>query len=97
MTCSGWRGGCSGSLRSNQPACPFETGRHLFRSSLDQARAGAAVLDVVVVEHNVGVWEWRVFDRDGTTILNGFEITRRAARDSGDRALFKLLVTGWDR
>ena len=55
------------------------------------------MLDVVVVEHNVGVWEWRVFNRDGTTILNGFEITRRAARDSGDRALFKLLVTGWDR
>ena len=55
------------------------------------------MLDVAVAEISPGKWEWRVFDRDGITIMNGFENTRRAARESGDRALFQLLVSGWDR
>jgi hypothetical protein len=53
------------------------------------------MLEVVIFERSPSKWEWRVFDRHGTTIINGFEGTRRAAKYKGDRALFILLASGW--
>jgi hypothetical protein len=55
------------------------------------------MFDVLIIERDQSRWEWRVCHRDGTTIMNGFESTRRAAKHSGDRALFTLLASGWDR
>jgi hypothetical protein len=40
---------------------------------------------------------WRVCDRQGATIMNGFETTRQAATYRGNRALFHLLAFGLDR
>jgi hypothetical protein len=56
-----------------------------------------AVLEVLITKQCPTKWEWRVCDRQGTTIRNGFETTRRAARYRGYRALFHLLAFGWDR
>jgi len=55
------------------------------------------VLEVVITELSPNKWEWRLYDRHGTTMMNGFEGTRRAAKYSGDRALFMLLASGWDQ
>jgi hypothetical protein len=54
-----------------------------------------AVLDVVITERSPTRWEWRVCDRQGSTIIGGFESTRPAAKYNGNRALFLLLSTGW--
>jgi hypothetical protein len=53
------------------------------------------MLEVLIVEHAVDRWEWRVCDPAGLAILNGFTRTRRAARYHGDRGLFTLLARGW--
>jgi len=55
------------------------------------------VLVVVITEFSPSKWEWRVCDRRGATIMNGFEGTRRAAKYGGDRALFLLLASGWNQ
>jgi hypothetical protein len=55
------------------------------------------MLEVVIFERSPSKWEWRVCNRHGATILNGFECTRRAAKCKGDRALFILLASGWDQ
>jgi hypothetical protein len=56
-----------------------------------------AVLEVQVTKQSPTKWEWRVCDRQGVTIMNGFESSRRAAKYRGYRALFHLLAFGWDR
>jgi hypothetical protein len=56
-----------------------------------------AVLEVLITKQSPTKWEWRVCDRQGATIMNGFESTRRAAKYRGYRALFHLLAFGWDR
>jgi hypothetical protein len=56
-----------------------------------------AVLEVLITKRRPTKWEWRVCDRYGTTIMGGFESTRRAAKYRGYRALFHLLAFGWDR
>jgi hypothetical protein len=53
------------------------------------------MLEVVIAERSPSKWEWRVCDRNGTTIINGFESTHRAAKYKGDRALFTLFASGW--
>jgi hypothetical protein len=55
------------------------------------------VLEVLITKQSPTKWEWRVFDRQGVTIMNGSESTRRAAKHRGYRALFHLLAFGWDR
>jgi hypothetical protein len=55
------------------------------------------VLEVLITERRPNKWEWRVCDRQGATIMNGFGTTRRAARYRGNRALFLLLSTRWAR
>jgi hypothetical protein len=70
------------------------------RGSLANERNGGAVravLEVITTERSPTKWEWRVCDRQGTIIMNGFESTRRAAKYKGNRALFHLLAFGWDR
>jgi hypothetical protein len=56
-----------------------------------------AMLEVLITERRPTKWEWRVCDRQGLTILNGFGTTRRGATYRGNRALFHLLAFGWDR
>ena len=56
-----------------------------------------AVLEVLITKQSPTKWEWRVCDRQGATIMNGFGSTRRAAKYRGYRALFHLLAYGWDR
>jgi len=56
-----------------------------------------AVLEVLITKRCQTKWEWRVCDRQGATIMNGSESTRRAAKYRGYRALFHLLAFGWDR
>src|SRR6202048_4729748 len=56
-----------------------------------------AVLEVLITERRPTKWEWRVCDRDGGTIMGGFESTRPAAKYRGNRALFHLLSTGCAR
>ena len=56
-----------------------------------------AVLEVLITKRCPTKWEWRVCDRQGVTIMNGSESTRRAAKYRGYRALFYLLAFGWDR
>jgi hypothetical protein len=58
--------------------------------------AVGAVLEVSIAERAPTKWEWRVCDRYGT-IMGGFESTRPAAKYRGDRALFLLLASGWNR
>ena len=55
------------------------------------------VLEVLITKRSPTKWEWRVCDRQGVTIMNGSESTRRAAKYRGYRALFHLLAFGWDR
>jgi len=55
------------------------------------------MFEVLIIERSPSRWEWRVCDRHGTTIMNGFENTRPAAKYKGDRALFILLASSWDR
>jgi hypothetical protein len=55
------------------------------------------VLEVLITKRCPTKWEWRVCDRQGVTIMNGSESTRRAAKYRGYRALFHLLAFGWDR
>jgi hypothetical protein len=50
------------------------------------------VLEMIISQIGPAKWEWRVRDRDGTTLLNGLESTRWAAKHSGARALFLVLV-----
>jgi hypothetical protein len=54
------------------------------------------VLEVLITERCPTKWEWRVCDRQGATIMNGGESTRRAAKYRGYRALFYLLGFGWN-
>jgi hypothetical protein len=63
---------------------------------INQSECVPVVLNVVIIERSPNKWEWRVCDRRGTTIISGFERTRQAAKYAGDRALFGLLVSGWD-
>jgi hypothetical protein len=56
-----------------------------------------AVLEVLITKRSSTKWEWRVCDRYGTTIMGGFESTRRAAKYRGNRALFLVLSTRWIR
>ena len=56
-----------------------------------------AVLEVLITKRRPTKWEWRVCDRNGTTIIGGFESTRPAARYRGNRALFLVLSIGWAR
>jgi len=58
--------------------------------------ADRAVLEVIITKRRSTKWEWRVCDRQGATIMNGFGSTRRAAKYRGYRALFHLLAFGWD-
>jgi hypothetical protein len=68
------------------------------RISIDITWDGVwAVLEVLITKQSPTKWEWRVCDRQGATIMNGFESTRRAAKCRGYRALFHLLAFGWDR
>ena len=46
------------------------------------------MLEVLITKRCPTKWEWRVCDRQGATIMNGFESTRRAAKYRGYRALF---------
>jgi hypothetical protein len=55
------------------------------------------MFEVMITQRSPSKWEWRVCDRHGTTIMNGFEGTRRAAKFKGDRALFILLAFAWDQ
>lgn len=55
------------------------------------------MLEVLITKQSPTKWEWRVCDRQGVTIMNGSESTRRAAKYRGYRALFHLLAFGWDR
>ncbi len=55
------------------------------------------MLEVVITERSPTSWEWRVRDRHRTTIVNGVEGTRQAAKQSGEQALFLLLAYGWER
>jgi ParB family chromosome partitioning protein len=68
-----------------------------FAITDDQARqmTGCAVLEVLITKLSPTKWEWRVCDRYGVTIMNGFESTRPAASYRGNRALFLLLSTRW--
>ena len=47
---------------------------------------------MLIVERSPTEWEWRVCDRYGTTIMDGFECTREAAKYRGNCALFLLLL-----
>jgi hypothetical protein len=38
-------------------------------------------------------WQWRVSDSAGREIMQGWELSRAAARYKGERALFLLLLT----
>jgi hypothetical protein len=70
------------------------------RSYLDGTQLGdavRAVLEVIITKRSQTKWEWCVRDRQGATIMNGSESTRRAAKYRGYRALFHLLAFGWDR
>jgi hypothetical protein len=72
-----------------------ETWRQLSRILMGQIEVASIMLDVVISDRGSTRWEWRVCDRLGTTIMNGFESSRRAAKYRGDRALFALLASGW--
>ncbi len=50
------------------------------------------MFEVVITRRKPLKWEWQVCDRDGVTIMRGWEHTRRAAKYRGDRALFLLLA-----
>jgi hypothetical protein len=70
------------------------------RSYLDGTQlwdAVGAVLEVIITKRSPTKWEWRVCDRQGATLMNGSESTRRAATYRGYRALFHLLAFGWER
>ena len=56
-----------------------------------------ALFEVLITELSPAKWEWRVCYRYGTTIMGGFERTRLSAKYRGNRALFHLLASGWDR
>lgn len=53
------------------------------------------MFEVMIIKRGAMKWEWQVCDRDGNTIMHGWETTRRAAKYNGDRALFLLLSCGW--
>ena len=55
------------------------------------------MFEVVITKRSQTKWEWRVCDRQGAPIMNGFEGTRRAAKYRGNRALFMVLAAGWNR
>jgi hypothetical protein len=59
--------------------------------------ADRTVLEVLITKRCQTKWEWRVCDRQGVTIMNGSESSRRAARYRSYRALFHLLAFGSDR
>jgi hypothetical protein len=52
------------------------------------------MFEVVIIKRSPMKWEWHVCDRNGNTIMQGWEHTRRAAKYKGDRALFLLLAAG---
>lgn len=55
-----------------------------------------AMLEVIIVRRSGRMsWEWRVVDRGRNTIVEGVELTRRAAQYRGERALFQLLASAW--
>jgi hypothetical protein len=58
-------------------------GRRVFVSSM---------FEVVVEKRSQLRWDWRVCDRAGKTLVDGWEETRNAARYRGERALFQLLL-----
>jgi hypothetical protein len=55
------------------------------------------VLEVLITKRCPAKWDWRVCNRQGRTIMNGFGATRPAAKYRGNRALFHQLAFGWDR
>lgn len=50
------------------------------------------MFEVVITKRKPMKWEWQVRDRDGVTVMRGWEHTRHAAKYRGDRALFLLLA-----
>jgi hypothetical protein len=50
------------------------------------------MFEIVVIGHGPTKWEWQVRNLAGTTIMFGFEKTRRAARYQAERGLFLLLA-----
>jgi hypothetical protein len=44
------------------------------------------------VDYRKGRWEWRVNDRRGKIILQGWESTRAEAKYQSERGLFLLLM-----
>ena len=53
---------------------------------------GLAMFEVVITKRKPMKWEWEVHDRNGATVMRGWEHTRHAAKYRGDRALFLLLA-----
>jgi hypothetical protein len=87
---------------SNSPVSQSESGQTVqgklcIFDDTQLGDAGPAVLEVLITKRCQTKWEWRVCDRQGATIMNGFGSTRRAAKYRGYRALFHLLAFGWDR
>jgi hypothetical protein len=50
------------------------------------------MFEVVITKRKPMKWEWQVCNRDGITVMRGWEHTRHAAKYRGDRALFLLLA-----
>ena len=45
----------------------------------------------VALNYHRGKWEWRVYDRSGIIVLQGWEKTHLEAKDQADRGLLLLL------
>ena len=57
------------------------------------ADLASAMFEVVLRKRGRTRWQWRVCDRAGKVIMEGFEDSRPAAKYRGERALFLLLLT----
>jgi len=50
------------------------------------------MFEVILRKRGRTRWEWRVCDSTGREIMQGWEMSRPAARYKGERALFLLLL-----
>lgn len=50
------------------------------------------IFDTLLEKRRRGAWKWSVFSAEGQVIVQGSDVSRRAARYNANRALFQLLL-----